>query len=214
MDAAAGLTWSKICGITRSADTATAERAGANAIGFNFYPPSPRYIDPEAAGAIAALTGCTRVGLFVDPSEDDVRAACDACALDLLQFHGDETPEFCERFAMPYMKVIRMRDDTDIDAVVARFSDAWAIMLDTYVPGVPGGTGAAFDWGRWPQGLEARLVLAGGLDPENVSAAITALQPFGVDVSSGVEGQRKGIKDPARVEAFMKEVRRVGSAAG
>ena len=210
----AGRTWSKICGITRGGDAAAVERAGADALGFNFYPRSPRYVEPQVAGAIAALTGCTRVGLFVDPSEDEVEAVCDTCELDMLQFHGDETPEFCGRFAMPYMKVLRMRSGASVVEVAERFPDAWAIMLDAFVPGVPGGTGEVFDWSAWPRSIDARLIVAGGLDACNVARAITELEPFGVDVSSGVEGERKGIKDPARIEAFMKEVRGVGAATG
>ncbi len=155
-----------------------------------------------------------RVGLFVDADATRVREVLAACELDMLQFHGEETAEFCRKFHMPYIKVIRVRSDRDIRSQLADYHDAWAIMLDTFVENVPGGTGQQFDWSLWPGDVELPLVLAGGLDADNVAGAIKSLRPFGVDVAGGVEqivnGSRlKGVKDPELVDKFVREVRDV-----
>lgn len=203
--------WCKICGITTAADARVVEQAGADAIGLNCYPPSPRYIEPEVVGELSAAVGCTRVALFVDPEPDHVRAVLDVAAIDILQFQGDESPRFCGQFGLPYMKGIRMSAETSVAQLVKRYDNAWAFLLDTFVEGIPGGTGRRFDLDLWPDLPDLRLVLAGGLDPQNVAAAITQVSPFGVDVAGGVEGTTKRRKDPVRVEQFVQEVRSVGS---
>ena len=202
--------WCKICGITTAADARVAERVGADAIGLNCYPPSPRFIEPAVVGELSAAVGCTRVALFVDPEPDQVRAVLDTAAIDMLQFQGDESPEFCSQFRLPYMKGIRMSSDTPVAELVQRYENAWAFLLDTFVEGVPGGTGKRFDLDLWPDLPGARLVLAGGLDPQNVAAAITQIRPFDVDVAGGVEAATKRLKDRARLEQFVQEVRSVG----
>jgi len=207
----------KICGITRAEDAQEAARLGADAVGVVLYPSSPRGVDPE--GARAALEGLpafvSRVGVFVDPEPDWVRAALEAAALDLLQFQGGEGPAFCRAFGRPYLKALRAGPGTDLAAEARRYADAAAILVDTHRPGLPGGTGEAFDWSLLPPGLgrppEGRpLVLAGGLRPGNVAEAIRRVRPWAVDVSSGVE-TTPGIKDAAAMAAFMREVRGAGS---
>ncbi len=202
----------KICGITRPEDGIEAARLGADAIGLVFYDKSPRTVTPsQAAEVIAALPAfVTTVGLFVDPEPGRVDALLAQVPLDLIQFHGNETPALCRRFGRPYLKAIRMREGVDLAAEQQRFSDARGLLLDTYQPGIPGGTGEAFEWGRVPKGLAASIVLAGGLGPGNVAAAIKQVKPYAVDVSGGVEAS-KGIKDVAKLAAFIGEVRRVES---
>ncbi|WP_373078490.1 phosphoribosylanthranilate isomerase [Zhongshania sp.] len=197
----------KICGITRAEDAVAAIRAGADALGFVFYEASPRYVRPEqAAGLMAGLpVFVSKVGLFVNANAADVRRVMAACPLDLLQFHGDETPEYCESFAKPYMKAIRMRDDIDVEQVINTYGSASAILLDSYKPGVPGGTGESFDWGRFPKSSEQRLVLAGGLRPENADAAIVSCKPYAVDVSGGVEAA-PGVKCSHAMTRFIEAV--------
>ncbi|WP_373094839.1 phosphoribosylanthranilate isomerase [Zhongshania sp.] len=197
----------KICGITRAEDAVAAIRAGADALGFVFYEASPRYVRPEqAAGLMAGLpVFVSKVGLFVNANAADVRRVMAACPLDLLQFHGDETPEYCESFAKPYMKAIRMRDDIDVEQVILTYGSASAILLDSYKPGVPGGTGESFDWGRFPKSSEQRLVLAGGLRPENADAAIVSCKPYAVDVSGGVEAA-PGVKCSHAMTRFIEAV--------
>ncbi len=197
----------KICGITRVEDGLAAARLGADAIGLVFYAPSPRAVDAVRAAEICAALPpfVTSVGLFVDPGEDEVRAVLARVPLDLLQFHGDESPEFCRQFGRPYIKAIRMRDDIDLFAERARYAEARGLLLDTYRPGVPGGTGEAFNWDRIPAELAGQIVLAGGLEPANVAAAVAQVRPYAVDVSGGVEAS-KGIKDAAKMAAFCNSV--------
>ncbi len=199
----------KICGITRREDALAAVAAGADALGLNFYPASPRVIDLErAADLVRDLPAMvTVVGLFVDASAESVRAACESLPLGLLQFHGDEPPEFCASFGLPWMKAIRVAEETDIAAEVARYCGASAVLLDTFKAGVPGGTGERFDWQRIPPGgLDVPLVLAGGLTPANVGEAVGSLRPYAVDVSGGVEAA-PGVKDPALMDEFLSAVR-------
>lgn len=202
----------KICGITRPEDGREAVRVGADAIGLVFYPPSPRAIDVVTARAIVASLPplVTVVALFVDPAVTDVETVLANVAVDLLQFHGDESPEFCARYGKPYIKAIRMRDGVDIVAEAQRYASARGLLLDTYKAGVAGGTGEHFDWTRVPRDLNMPIILAGGLTPANVAAAIRQARPYAVDVSGGVESA-KGIKDPAKMAAFMGEVKRVES---
>ncbi len=200
----------KICGITRPEDGREAVRLGADAIGLVFYPPSPRHVTLEQAQAVrrAVPAFVTVVGLFVDAPAEEVARIAAAVPLDLLQFHGDEPPEYCSGFGRPYMKALRMRPDVDLQATCDRYADAAALLVDTYRPGVAGGTGETFDWSRIPSSLSLPLVLAGGLEPENVGEAVRQVHPYAVDVSGGVEAA-KGIKDPARMQAFIRGVYRV-----
>ncbi len=195
----------KICGITRPEDGVEAARLGADAIGLVFYDKSPRAVTPsQAAEIVSALPAfVTTVGLFVDPDVASVDAVLAQVPLDLIQFHGNETPALCRRFGRPYLKAIRMREGVDLAAEQRRFCDARGLLLDTYQPGIPGGTGEAFEWGRVPDDLAASVVLAGGLDPDNIAAAIKQVKPYAVDVSGGVEAS-KGIKDAAKMAAFFK----------
>ncbi|MHA6494476.1 phosphoribosylanthranilate isomerase [Pseudomonas borbori] len=201
---------SKICGITRIQDALVAAQAGADAIGLVFYPASPRAVTiRQAQEIIAALPPfVTTVGLFVDASRAELDEVLAAVPLDLLQFHGDESPTFCESFNRPYIKALRVKPDGDLDAEIARYSGASGILLDTFVPGVPGGTGEAFDWALVPRGSKRAIILAGGLTPANVAAAIEQVRPYAVDVSGGVEAG-KGLKDPAKIKAFLHAVNSV-----
>jgi len=202
----------KICGITRSEDALNAVAAGADAIGFVFYAPSPRAVTTEKARQIFKMLPAfvTTVGLFVDAGADEVNQVLARVQLDCLQFHGDETAEFCEQFARPYIKAIRVREDTDIHLAAETYASARGLLLDTYVEKVAGGTGQQFDWSRVPHDCAKPVILAGGLTAENVGDAILQTRPYAVDVSGGVE-QAKGIKDPEKIEAFIKEVNRVGT---
>jgi phosphoribosylanthranilate isomerase len=207
----------KICGITRPDDGRHAARAGADAIGLVFYPPSPRYVSPrQAADIVAALPPfVTTVGLFVDAPPEQIAALLEQVPLDMLQFHGDESPEYCAAFQRPWIKALRMRDGVDPRAEADRYGAAGArgLLVDSYVPGVPGGTGERFDWDRLPADPPLPLVLAGGLDPANVAEAVRRVRPWAVDVSGGVEvlgvdGRRQGgIKDPGAVSAFIRAAR-------
>lgn len=200
----------KICGITRVEDALAAARQGAHAIGLVFYERSPRHLSIAQAAQLAAVLPpfVTTVGLFVDAEPAFVREALAAVPLDLLQFHGDESPEYCAQFGRPYLKAIRVKAGVDLLQCAARFSTARALLLDAYVAGVPGGTGATFDWELIPGNLPLPVILSGGLDPENVAAAIERVRPYAVDVSSGVEAA-KGIKDAAKVAAFINEVKQI-----
>lgn len=202
---------SKICGITRIEDALVAAEAGADAIGLVFYDKSPRAVDVRQARAILAALPpfVTSVGLFVNASRCFIGEVLDAVPLDVLQFHGDETPEQCEGHGRPWFKALRVRPGDDLLAEARRFAGARAILLDAYVPGMPGGTGERFDWSLIPTDLPMPLILAGGLTPDNVTEAIASVRPYGVDVSGGVEAA-KGIKDAAKVTAFIRRVRGVG----
>lgn len=199
---------SKICGITRIEDALLAAEAGADAIGLVFYAPSPRAVDVIRAQAIVAALPpfVTTVGLFVNAGRGEVERILDAVPLDLLQFHGDETAADCSGYRRPYIKALRVRPGDDVRARCAEFPEAAGILLDTFVPGVPGGTGEAFDWSLVPEQPGCPIILAGGLTAENVSAAIRQVRPWAVDVSGGVEAS-KGVKDVARVRAFIEAVR-------
>ena len=198
----------KICGITRIEDGLAAARLGADAIGLVFYEATPRHVTIDQACAIAQALPpfVTRVGLFVDVDADKVRATISAVGLDILQFHGEESAETYRAFDRPYIKAVRMRDDVDLHAQRRAYPDAIGLLLDTYVKHAPGGSGKTFDWRLVPRDLEKPIILAGGLTADNVKDAIKVVQPFAVDVSSGVE-ETKGIKDPKKISAFIERVR-------
>ncbi|MDX1694709.1 MAG: phosphoribosylanthranilate isomerase [Ketobacteraceae bacterium] len=197
----------KVCGIKTLEDGLVAARAGADALGFVFYEPSPRNISIDrAADIIAGLPAfVTSVALFVDPSPETVEQVISQTGVDLLQFHGNETEPFCRGFSRPYIKAIRVRPDADIRSQAAQYTGARAILLDAYVKNVPGGTGSRFDWSLIPEDLGQPIILAGGLNPENVHEAVARPGIWGVDVSGGVE-ERKGVKSPALIESFCKGV--------
>jgi phosphoribosylanthranilate isomerase len=198
----------KICGITRSEDALAAARAGAHAVGLIFAPKSPRLVTPaSAAGIVRALPPfVTPVALFVDPDAAHVRAVIEAVRPQLLQFHGDENPGFCAGFGLPYIKAVRVRAGVDLLQYARLYAAAKGLLLDAFVEGNHGGTGAVFDWSIIPREFPLPLILAGGLDPGNVGAAVRRVRPWAVDVSSGVEAS-KGIKDAAKVAAFIRGVR-------
>jgi phosphoribosylanthranilate isomerase len=200
----------KICGITRAQDAVKAVELGADAIGMVFYTKSPRAVSIDNARAIIQKIPpfVTVVGLFVDPSPKDVAAVLHRVSLDLLQFHGNELPSECSAYGKPYIKAVKIREGVDIAAEVNRYASARGILLDTYDPKMPGGTGRVFDWSIIPKGLKKPIILAGGLTAENVWQAITKVRPFAVDVSSGVEADR-GIKDLEKMAAFMRGVQSV-----
>jgi phosphoribosylanthranilate isomerase len=199
---------SKICGITRVEDALVAAEAGADAIGLVFYAKSPRAVTVKQARAIIAALPpfVTTVGLFVNASRCELNETLDAVPLDMLQFHGDETPADCEGFHRPWYKALRVKAGEDIRGQVARYVGASAILLDTFVAGVPGGTGEVFDWSLIPANLPKPLILAGGLNLQNIQQAVAEVRPFAVDVSGGVEVS-KGIKDAESVREFVRLVR-------
>ena len=198
----------KICGITRIEDALAAAQAGADAIGLVFDPKSPRCVDvKQAVSIVRALPPyITVVGLFVDATPQFIHDVLNRVNLDLLQFHGAETPEYCRAFSKPYVKAIRMSPDVDLHAEERRFPEAAGLLLDTFSPAASGGTGETFDWGRVPRDLKKPVILAGGLTPGNVVDAIRRVRPYAVDVSSGVE-QSKGIKDVKKISVFIETVR-------
>ncbi len=198
----------KICGITRIEDALAAARCGAHAIGLVFYRPSPRYVAPDRAGEIirALPPFVTAVGLFVDAPAREVRVVLAQAPVQLLQFHGAESPAFCRQFGLPYIKAVRVKGGTDLLQYARDHHDAKALLLDAFVDGAHGGTGTAFDWSLIPHTLPLPIVLSGGLNAENVTEAIRKVRPWAVDVSSGVEAA-KGIKDAAKIAAFMSGVR-------
>ncbi|MFO7602876.1 MAG: phosphoribosylanthranilate isomerase [Gammaproteobacteria bacterium] len=202
----------KICGITRQEDGLTAASLGADALGFVFYDKSPRYVTAAVAETIVSRLPAfiCKVGLFVDAPEAQVEAVLSTLRLDLLQFHGDESPDYCRQFGVPYIKAVRMRADVDVTALAQQHEQAAGLLLDSYQAGVAGGTGQVFDWRAVPKALPLPLILAGGLNAANVAAAIQQVQPYAVDVSGGVEATQ-GIKDAAKLADFMNEVKRVAN---
>lgn len=198
----------KICGLTRESDVDAAVDAGADAIGFVFYPPSPRYVPLERAAELARRIPpfVEVVGLFVNESPAAIQAACAAVPISLLQFHGDETAADCRQFARPWLKAARVRPGLDLVEFAGYFSDARGLLLDAFVEGYGGG-GHVFDWTLIPAGLPAPLILSGGLTADNVGEAIARVRPRAVDVSSGVESS-KGIKDHQKIAAFVAAVRK------
>ncbi|MEM7098337.1 MAG: phosphoribosylanthranilate isomerase [Pseudomonadota bacterium] len=208
--------WCKICGITSEADGAAVQDAGADALGLVFTSLSKRQVSIDTAAQISqsALTGNTsKVGLFVNPSVAQVTSVLQQVPLDLLQFQGDETAEFCAQFGLPYVKAIGVSPGTDFRSLAREYPDAWAIQLDAHVDGERGGTGQSFDWSMWPESFPLPLILAGGLDPDNVARAIRETSPFGVDVSGGVEaldarGEKiRGQKSHQAIRRFVSQVK-------
>ena len=204
------MTRTKICGITRREDALAAARSGADAIGLVFYQRSPRCVSiAQAKQLVDTLPPfVTVVGLFVNADAAFVREVLASVPLDLLQFHGDEAPEYCTQFSKPYLKAIRVKAGVDLLQCASDFHSAKGLLLDAHVDGIPGGTGTAFDWNLIPVDLPLPVVLSGGLDAGNVAVAIKQVRPYAVDVSSGVEAS-KGIKDAAKVAAFIKEVKSI-----
>jgi phosphoribosylanthranilate isomerase len=201
----------KICGLTQAQDVLAAVDAGADAVGFVFYPPSPRNISFAKAAELAALLPpfVTAVGLFVNPQADFVDEVLGCVPLQLLQFHGDETDvrcaALCAKCGLPWIKAVRMRHGTDLLESSVSHPGSRGLLVDAFVEGFGGG-GKTFDWSLIPNGFNRPLVLSGGLDPGNVTEAVRRVRPWAVDVSSGVE-VAKGIKDAAKMAAFIAGVR-------
>ena len=198
----------KVCGITRLEDALCAEHFGADAIGFVFCSASKRAISPADAAAIAEKIPpyMVRVGLFLNASDSEVYAALDAIPNLVPQFHGTESPEWCDSFGRAYVKALGVGDGMPSDAMLHGYKRAQGFLLDSHAPGELGGTGHSFDWEALKQTAPEHLILAGGLYPENVGAAVRQVRPYAVDVSTGVE-QSKGVKDAAKMEAFIYAVR-------
>jgi phosphoribosylanthranilate isomerase len=200
----------KICGITREQDLRAVANSGADALGLVFYEKSPRHVSAQQAALLARAVPpfVTVVGLFVNPSVDYVRQVLANIALDVLQFHGEESPEFCVQFGKPYLKAIRVKAGVDLVECASRYASAQGLLLDAFVEGTQGGTGESFDWALIPHNLPLPVILSGGLHAGNVAAAIKQVRPYAVDVSSGVEAG-KGIKDAAKIAAFINEVKQI-----
>jgi len=198
----------KICGITRVEDALVAARLGAHALGFVFFAKSPRHVTAErAAGIVRKLPPfITSAGLFVNPEFNEVERVLDQVRLDLLQFHGEEAPEFCACFGVPYIKAVRVRSGLDLLQYALRYDAARGLLLDAFVEGSHGGTGTAFDWNLIPRELPLPVILSGGLVPANVAEAIRRVRPWAVDVSSGVEAS-PGVKDERKMAEFFQGVR-------
>ncbi len=203
----------KICGITRLEDAIEAARLGVDALGFVFYAKSPRHIEIEQAQEIIrALPGfVTAVALFLNPDESWVKQVLAEVNIDLLQFHGTESAEFCESFGRPYIKALGIKGEADIAALFGPYASARSILLDSHALGESGGTGERFDWSAIPETLRSRIILAGGLTPDNVAEAIQQVRPYAVDLSSGVESA-PGLKDKILMTRLMSEVKRVDCA--
>jgi phosphoribosylanthranilate isomerase len=198
----------KICGITRPEEARVAVDSGADAIGLVFYGKSPRCVDAERAAQIVAVVPpfVTVVALFVDELAANIARILDRVPVDMIQFHGEEQASFCRRFGRPWIKALRVRDGLDLAQSCHAYEGARGILLDNWEAGVPGGTGKSFDWGLAESALPLPVVLAGGLNEENVRAAMARIGPAAVDVSGGVE-QSPGIKDAGKVKRFVAAVR-------
>lgn len=200
----------KICGITSIVDAQAAVYFGADALGFVFYPPSPRYIQPDDAANIIhrlpPFVSC--VGLFVNSDHKTLEKTISDTGIDLVQFHGDESEKLCKLSPKPWIKVIRVGTKTDLESEVNRYDGASSLLLDTDVPGSFGGTGKTFDWSLIPKNIGKPIILAGGLKQGNVVAAVKLVSPYAVDVSGGVESE-KGVKDHNKMKEFIKQVRSI-----
>jgi len=197
----------KICGFTRVADAVFAAQAGADAIGLVFYPPSPRHVEiDQAVKIVAALPAFVSVvALFVDEQEKTIREVLARLPVDCIQFHGDETAEACRIYGKRYIKAVRMHEGVDVAALADAYPDASGLLLDAFHPQARGGTGNLFDWGGIPEHCPLPIIMAGGLDAGNAELAVTAVKPYALDVSSGVE-RDKGIKDRNKIAAFLHAV--------
>jgi len=197
----------KICGITRVEDALSAVEQGADAIGLVFYEQSPRNVSIKQAveiiNHIPAFVSV--VGLFVNAEPSFINEVISSAKIDLLQFHGDESPEECVSYSLPFIKAVRVKSDTNLVQYAKEYSAAKALLLDAYTEGVAGGTGHVFDWNLIPKHLAKPVILAGGLKADNVAQAIQQVMPYAVDVSGGVEAS-KGIKDAVKIAAFMRQV--------
>ena len=194
----------KICGITKKKDALFASNLGVDALGFVFYKDSPRYIDPIDAGKIISCLHpfVLRVGLFVNNDAAFVRDSIIKSKINFLQFHGDESEEYCNQFNLPYIKAISMKEDINLLECCNNYKSASALLLDTFSKKLKGGTGKVFDWKKIPRNLGLRLIIAGGLNSENIISLIKTVKPFCVDVSGGVE-RSKGVKDEKKMKDFM-----------
>ncbi|RUR55739.1 phosphoribosylanthranilate isomerase [Vreelandella populi] len=195
----------KFCGLTRAEDIERAVMLGADALGFVMWPKSARAITYDQLVALSSVVPAfvTRVGLFVDQPAELINACLPH--LDLIQFHGNESASFCAQFDRPWVKALRMRDDTDLHQAAAQYHGAQALLLDAYRPGVPGGTGEVFDWSRIPADLAKPVILAGGLTAANIASAVGQVTPYAVDVSGGIEGA-SGCKDAEKMAMFANQV--------
>lgn len=207
--------WIKICGITQKQDAVAAAQLGADAIGLVFYKPSPRSVTLSQASKIftGILPSLKIVGLFVNPEPSEVTEVVESGLVDYLQFHGDESEEFCQRFNMPYLKAFKVGADRDIASDISNYNSADFILLDSFDKDAPGGTGKTFDWSTAEAtnaSSSTNLIMAGGLNSSNVRKAVNQVRPFGVDVSSGVE-RKPGIKDMEKMQVFIEEARGTGS---
>ena len=200
----------KICGITSSEQALMAQQYGADALGLVIYEKSPRYVNVQQAAKIrASITGSTTaIALLVNPSVSLVEQVIAEVKPDYIQFHGDETAEFCQQFNYPFIRAVRMRDGLDIDAEVAAYNAEGGFLFDAWSDDLYGGTGHSFDWSRLPSTTDYKLILAGGLKPDNVADAVAKTNPYMVDVSGGVEASQ-GQKDPAKVKAFISQAKKL-----
>lgn len=193
----------KFCGFTHQDDVIHAVSLGVDALGFVFYAPSSRYVAPEQAKTLMRVVPAfvTRVGLFVDEEAETVQRTFEIARLNLIQYHGDESPEFCDAVGLPYIKAFRVQKGMNLSSEIDRYPNASGFLLDAYVKGQPGGTGEGFDWELIPQS-HAPIILAGGLTPDNARAAIDQVAPWALDVSGGIE-IKPGRKDPDKMARFM-----------
>ena len=191
------------CGLRHKDDIADAVALGVDALGFVFYEPSSRYVAPEDAATLtrAVPAFLTRVGLFVNENAETIKRIFEIARLNLIQYHGEESPEFCDSVGLPYIKAFRVQQDMDIRGAMDRYPNASGFLLDAYVRGQPGGTGERFDWGLIPRSY-APIILAGGLTPDNAKDAIEQVAPWALDVSGGIES-KPGRKDPDKMARFM-----------
>ena len=199
----------KVCGVRRSEDAVTAAGFGVDALGFNFWPASRRFLEPEMVPGITRVLPpmITSVAVVVDPAPDELDYIVRRAEVDVVQFHGDEPREYCEDCGRPYIKSVRVRSPEDVHRALDAHPNSKALLLDAYKQGMPGGTGESFDWSLIPDTRGKPIILAGGLSAENVGTAIRATSPYAVDVSSGVE-RDAGVKDRAKIQAFVREVNR------
>lgn len=202
-----------MCGMTRREDIEAAARLGVDAVGLVFYPHSARQLSIERAAQLSRVAAAfvTVTAVFMNATRAQVEQVLHGVRIDLLQFHGEEPPDFCRSFDRPYLKAVPMGSGMEFSEYARRYADAAALLLDSHARSRPGGSGVSFDWSGVPRTRALPLILAGGLRADNVAAAIHSVQPYGVDVSSGVESA-PGIKDAVKMSEFVREVNRVSTA--